>query len=178
MGPSGAGKDSILGFARAHLDRDDRLAFAHRYITRPSTAGNENHIALSRPEFELRQGAGLFAFDWQAHDTSYGIGIEVQAWRRAGLTVVMNGSRKHFCGLPPDPSVVPVVITAPAEVLIERLAGRGRENDHEIRARVRREALIPSDPSTIVIDNSGSLEVAGRRFLDAVRSLAYTLVDA
>ena len=74
---------------------DAPIAFAHRYITRPADAGGENHVALSRAEFALRRAHGLFAFHWQAHGNDYGIGREIQAWRAAGLTVVVSGSREH-----------------------------------------------------------------------------------
>ena len=45
MGPSGSGKDSLLEVLRQQEHSD--LLVAHRYITRPATAGCENHIALS-----------------------------------------------------------------------------------------------------------------------------------
>ena len=38
MGPSGAGKDSLLSFARSAL-ADEPVVFAHRYITRPAGQG-------------------------------------------------------------------------------------------------------------------------------------------
>jgi hypothetical protein len=52
MGPSGAGKDSLLGFAREKVPGEP-VVFAHRYITRP-TGNGENHIALTPEEFEAR----------------------------------------------------------------------------------------------------------------------------
>lgn len=39
MGPSGAGKDSVLNRARAMLSADLPILFAHRYITRPADSG-------------------------------------------------------------------------------------------------------------------------------------------
>ena len=62
MGPSGAGKDSVMGRARALLPADAPVVFAHRYITRPAETGGENHVALSAAEFALRRTHGLFAF--------------------------------------------------------------------------------------------------------------------
>src|SRR5260221_12325862 len=106
MGPSGAGKDSVLQFARAALSADERFAFAHRYITRPPDAGGENHVSLSEPEFETRRVAGLFTFHWHAHGFRYGIGIEIEAWRRAGFLVVVSGSRQHFRTLAPNAASV------------------------------------------------------------------------
>jgi ribose 1,5-bisphosphokinase len=179
MGPSGAGKDSVLRYARANLDRREKIVFAHRYITRPADASGENHIALTHAEFATRKAAGLFAFDWQAHDTCYGIGIEVRTWRERGLTVVINGSREHFCELKPEPkTIVPVMITAPAEILAQRLAGRGRETEAQILSRLQRTPETPDNLATIVIDNSNELEIAGRRFVEVLRSLARAKIEA
>src|SRR5882672_10466123 len=118
MGPSGAGKDSVMDRARALLPADASVVFAHRYITRPADTGGENHVALSQSEFALRRAHGLFAFHWQAHGNDYGIGWEIDAWRKAGLTVVVSGSREHFQKMDGiDKDTVPVLITAPAERL-------------------------------------------------------------
>ncbi len=47
VGASGAGKDSLIEYARNALGSRDAVVFAHRYITRPPTARGENHVALS-----------------------------------------------------------------------------------------------------------------------------------
>jgi ribose 1,5-bisphosphokinase len=173
MGSSGVGKDSILRFARVNLCPDDRIAFAHRYITRPPDITGENHIALTREEFELRRNAGLFAFDWRAHDTLYGIGIEIEAWRQAGIAVVLNDSRKHYSTLSRDTrNLAPVLITARSDVLADRLERRGRESKADILMRLQRDAVLPEQTRITMIDNSGELEVAGAQFLRTLRTLA------
>src|SRR5688500_10000865 len=83
MGPSGAGKDTLLRYARERLEGQP-VAFAHRYITRPSTSGDENHVALTLAEFHARRAHGLFIMEWEAHGLSYAIGREIEAWRQAG----------------------------------------------------------------------------------------------
>src|SRR5258708_17327817 len=129
MGPSGAGRDSVLGRAPAMLSIDLPVVFAHRYITRPHDIGGENHVALSPSEFALRRAHGLFAFHWQAHGNDYGIGHEIEAWRNAGLPVVVSGSREHFRKMDcVHNDTVPVLITAPAERLEEPLLKRGLEH--------------------------------------------------
>ena len=162
MGPSGAVKDSVLARARVLLPRDAPVVFAHRYITRPAEAGGENHVALSAAEFRMRREHGLFAFHWQAHGNEYGIGSEIQAWRRVGLTVVVSGSREHFRTLTgADRDVHPVLITAPPDRLAERLAVRGRETAQEAAARLQRgDAYDVSDPRLFTIMNDGALEAA------------------
>ena len=162
MGPSGAGKDSVLGHARSLLPPGAPVVFAHRYITRPADSGGENHVALSREEFATRRAYGLFAYHWNAHGNDYGVGREIHDWRAAGLTVVVSGSRDHFLrtgGL--DSQARPVLITAPAERLRQRLAGRGRESAIEAAERLQRaDAYEVDDPRLVTIVNDGSLDDA------------------
>jgi ribose 1,5-bisphosphokinase len=136
MGPSGAGKDSLLRFARTRVAGIHPIAFAHRYITRPPTPGDENHIALSEPEFDLRRSRGLFAMDWRAHGLRYGIGIEIDLWRKAGFVVVVSGSRAHFAvSLETSENVVPVLITATASMAKRCASGFSRPKSCQPRIR-------------------------------------------
>jgi ribose 1,5-bisphosphokinase len=162
MGPSGAGKDAVMERARHMLSIDDPVVFAHRYITRPAEAGGENHICLSLSEFARRHAWGLFAFHWQAHGNEYGIGIEINAWREAGLAVVVSGSREHFQILGGiDQETIPVLITAPAERLQERLLKRGREDAAASAARLQRgTALHVAATNLVTIVNDGAVDEA------------------
>ena len=176
MGPSGAGKDSVLDRARALLPAELPIAFAHRYITRPADTGGENHVALSPAEFALRRAHGLFAFHWQAHGNDYGIGHEIHAWRRAGLTVVVSGSREHFRTMDGvDKDTVPVLITAPAERLQERLLKRGREDAAAAAERLRRSAMQDFDHAGMVtITNDGALDQAADAFVRLLATLRHS----
>jgi ribose 1,5-bisphosphokinase len=172
MGPSGAGKDSLLRHARERLDGQP-VAFAHRYITRPLTPGDENHIALSAPEFGARRTRNLFAMHWQAHGFEYGIGIEIEQWREAGCLVVVSGSREHFRRqLASATHIVPVVITSDPAVLAQRLAARGRDNGDAVRHRLERGTALRIDhPALVTIDNSGPVAQAGDRFVAMLNGL-------
>jgi ribose 1,5-bisphosphokinase len=166
MGPSGAGKDSLIAYCR------DRLAgrpvvFAHRYITRPAAAGGENHVALSDSEFATRSLAGCFALQWHSHDLMYGIGIEIDAWLERGLSVVVNGSRQ-WLGQATEryPHLTPVAITVDPQCLRRRLEARGRETAEQIVERLAKvTAFAVSHPALVTIDNSGPLEQAGEEAL-------------
>jgi ribose 1,5-bisphosphokinase len=173
MGPSGAGKDSVLGRARAMLPTDLPIVFAHRYITRPANSGGENHVALSPAEFALRHAHGLFAFHWQAHGNDYGIGQEIHAWRRAGLAVVVSGSREHFRQMKDiDKDTVPVLITAPAGRLQERLQKRGREDAVATAERLQRAVAQDLDlAGMITIVNDGALDEAAEAFVRLLATL-------
>jgi ribose 1,5-bisphosphokinase len=173
MGPSGAGKDSVLERARAMLSVEAPVAFAHRYITRPSDVGGENHIALSRAEFALRRAHGLFAFHWQAHGNDYGIGREIETWRAAGLTVVVSGSREHYEKLAGSGSGLhPVLITASLDKLRVRLSARGRETAAAAARRLARsDAYAVSDARLVTIVNDGALDAAAEAFVRLLATL-------
>jgi ribose 1,5-bisphosphokinase len=173
MGPSGAGKDSVMNLARGMLAPDAPVAFAHRYITRPAESGGENHVALTQAEFALRRAHRLFAFHWKAHGNHYGIGREIHGWRNAGLTVVISGSREHFLKLGGiDDDTHPVLITASAQRLTERLVGRGRESEAAAAERLgRSEAYDMSDPRLVTIVNDGALETAAQAFVSLIARL-------
>jgi ribose 1,5-bisphosphokinase len=174
VGPSGAGKDSVLGRARSLIAIDAPVAFAHRYITRSADVGGENHIALTRAEFALRRARGLFAYHWQAHGNDYGIGREVHAWRSAGMTVVVSGSREHFLKAGAlDSQTHPVLITAPAGRLQQRLIGRGRETTLQATERLERaDAYEIIDPRLVTIVNDGALDDAAQAFVRLLTTLA------
>jgi ribose 1,5-bisphosphokinase len=171
MGPSGAGKDTLLKHARARL-AGSAILFAHRYITRAPVAGDENFISLTSQEFEAR--LDLFTFHWKAHGHCYGIGIEVERWRDMGRTVVVSGSREHFTeALLGRADIIPVLIIAPPEVLSARLAARGREDRDAIASRLERGAIAEADhPCLKRIENIGAPAEAGDRLAAVIRACA------
>lgn len=168
MGASGAGKDSLLLQARPLIEQAQApIVFAHRYITRPASAGGENHVALSEAEFAVRLAHDCFCMTWDSHGLRYGIGIEVLAWMERGLSVVVNGSRGYL----EDASARfgadfrPVAVTVSLDVLRQRLERRGRETPEEIEKRLARAAAFSVDhPALSRVDNSGALEDSGRAF--------------
>jgi len=172
MGPSGAGKDTLLSFARERL-RGSRVLFAHRYITRHAAAGGENHVHLTPEEFDARARLDLFALHWSSHGLHYGIGIEIEAWMARGFTVVVNGSREYLPqAIERFPALGAIHIDAQAEILAARLAARGRETIDEVRARLARRVplVVPPRVALTTIDNSGALETAGEALVEALRT--------
>lgn len=164
MGASGCGKDSLMATARTLLPAEAPVVFAHRYITRPADAGGENHVALTRAEFQLRLNRGLFALHWESHCFAYGIGLEIDLWMERGLGVVMNGSRAALpAALRAYPDLLPVLVTVPEEVLRERLGARGREDAAEMERRLARARMdVPEISGLVSFDNSGPLAERGR----------------
>lgn len=139
VGPSGAGKDTLL----AALEEDSAVApglrVARRYITRATHPGDEDHIELTTAEFRRRERAGDFLFAWRSHGFSYGVDRQVLDWLGAGDDVVVNGSRAYLeSALAIYPRLSPVWITVSEAVLRERLAARGRESAAQVEKRIRR----------------------------------------
>jgi len=178
VGPSGAGKDSVLGWVRARLDTESagaRVRFAQRTITRPADAGGERHVAVDRAGFEQLRAGGAFALSWSANGHSYGIRQEIRTWLDAGCTVVVSASRAHLSeALQSFPQARVVLVTASDDVLRERLLGRKRESKAEIEARLARASALalPAGIEAIEIVNDGALACAGRTLLALLERLS------
>lgn len=173
VGPSGAGKDSVIGFVARHFaDRQD-IDFVRRVITRPSDAGGEDHESISGEVFDDRLSAGDFAVAWQAHGLKYGIPRDALEKVRAGRILIANGSRAVLGQFRQAfPRVAIVNITASPQVLASRLVARGRESEEDILNRLKRRVPdIFNEPDVTTIDNSGPLEIAGSRFAALVTEL-------
>ncbi len=161
VGPSGAGKDSLIEYARARLS-GSAVEFARRYITRPVETGGEYHYALNPDEFQARSLRGAFAMQWKSHGQYYGIGKEIDRWLAQGKDVVVNGSREYL-----DearvlyPELILIWVRASTVTLRKRLAERGREGGAAIEQRLARATQFTPTPDAIVIENNASLGDAG-----------------
>jgi len=176
MGESGAGKDSLLAYARERIgvstETGSPVLFAHRYITRPPTGDGENHVALSQMEFAQRQALGAFALDWDSHDCRYGIGVEIDAWLAAGASVVMNGSRAFLSRAVQRYGARLSLVEIQVDPLVraQRLASRGRESGDALDKRVahRVQWTPPEGIPFTAITNNGTLADAGERLVAAL----------
>lgn len=173
VGPSGAGKDTLLEEARRQLAADPRFIFARRTITRPSDAGGEAHRALSAGDFEAEEAEGRFALSWRAHGLAYGIPIEIEDALAAGRHVIANMSRAAVAGAAARYGSVCVLhVTAPTETLRARLASRQREDSGMQAMRVARTADIQADVVVVEIANDGTIEAGAKQLLDALQAVA------
>lgn len=163
MGPSGAGKDSLLKAVKPLLCGLP-VAFVRRYITRSSDKG-EWHIPVSRTRFARMEEEGAFALTWYSHGCSYGIAGSTDLALAHGIFLVVNGSREALPrAVQHYPNLVPFLIDVDPSVLRSRIEGRGRESGKDIEERLQR-AFMPLPPvpgmmPCLHIDNSGSLEDA------------------
>jgi len=155
VGPSGAGKDTLIDLARARFAGDGRVLFARRLVTRPPGAG-EAHGTLSDAAFETLRAQGRFPLHWRAHGLSYALGPEVAEVIAAGGVVVANGSRATLPEARARFARVRVVeVTVPVAVRAARLAARGRESAADIEERLLRSPEVDVAPD-LVIENVGS----------------------
>lgn len=156
VGPSGAGKDTLMDAARAQLGPDPAFRFVRREITRPEAAGGEEHIAVSEADFTARVAAGAYALHWRAHGLGYGIPADIERDLAAGRVVVANVSRGVLTEAAGRYPTRVLQITAPVEVLAPRLAARGRETAEDIAARIRREVALPAGLEVVTVQNIGT----------------------
>lgn len=158
VGPSGAGKDTLIDGARRALAGDDRFVFARRIVTRESSAA-EDHDTVSPADFERLAAQDSFALAWEAHDLHYALPGALRDDISAGRIVVCNISRQAVAeACHRFDAVITILITAPAEILAGRLMARGRENDAARDRRVRREDSMPAMMADFTISNVGEVE--------------------
>jgi len=163
VGPSGAGKDSLIAAARAKLPK--QFAFPRRVITRPVDA-SEDHDVCTDDEFARRDARGDFGLSWRAHGLHYGVPA-FEGVLAAGRHVVVNVSRDvvDTARLRFDPVRV-IEVTAPVEVLAARLKARGREDVAAIGERLARARVVKTDATVL---NDGALEAAVAAFVRALQ---------
>jgi ribose 1,5-bisphosphokinase len=169
VGPSGAGKDTLIDLARVACADDRAIVFAQRVVTRAASAF-ENNASMTSAQFQQAIARGDFAMHWQAHGLSYALPRAIDDDIRAGHSVVANVSRTVIAALRARyAAVVVVAITAPAEVLASRLAARGRSSDGPIQERIRRSVDSPDAMPDAVIVNIDSAQDHARELLDMIK---------
>jgi phosphonate metabolism protein PhnN/1,5-bisphosphokinase (PRPP-forming) len=105
---------------------------------------------------------------WQAHGLSYGIPVDVEDDIARGRIVIVNASRTIVAEAAARFPTRVLEITAPAPVLANRLATRGREQAGDVAARLARNVTIPAHVSAETVMNDASLDEGVRRFLAAL----------
>ena len=171
VGPSGAGKDTLITLARTLCADDPRIVFPRRIVTRAPSA-SEDHERTTPSAFAAAVGEGAFAFWWEAHGLQYALPAAIDAEIVCGKTIVCNVSRAIVRALRARyANLTVVLVTAPKEVLLARLAGRGREAGGEVAERLSR--TVPPDLAPdVVIENVGEVDEGARRLVALLRGRA------
>ena len=172
VGPSGAGKDSLLAWLQARQPPLAGVHWARRTIVRPTQPGGEAHESVTAAQFEQLLADGAFAMAWRANGTGYGIRKTELAPLAHGAWGLVNGSRAH---LPVAQALYPGLhvlhITASADTLRRRIAARGRENAAQTEQRLARASAFSRPVNSVEVHNDGTLEDAGQQLLTRLRSL-------
>lgn len=170
VGPSGAGKDSVIRYVMEKFKEDLRFVFPRRIITRQDDIATEDHDAIDVPAFLVLKSQGGFALNWLAHDLHYGVPAEINNDLAEGKHVIVNVSRTILPDMPKlYPNFMVVVITASPEILAARIAARGRATDGNVAKRATRKVDLPStNLRHFVIRNEMSLREAGEAFCTLV----------
>ncbi|AHF86411.1 phosphonate metabolism protein/1,5-bisphosphokinase (PRPP-forming) PhnN [Rhizobium leguminosarum] len=173
VGPSGAGKDTLMNLAARRFKGRDDVHFVRRVITRHRDAGGEDHLSVSLQGFAAMEQSGSFAVWWEAHGLKYGIPAEVSVALSKGHVVVANGSRSALHRFQAAfPRLKVINVTASPEVLAGRLEARGRETHEDIMARLARGPLtVRGEYDVVELDNSGSLEEAEQKMIEILDGL-------
>jgi len=139
-------------------------------VTRPPSEA-EDHDSVTPFEFDAAIGQGVYAFWWEAHGLKYALSAAIDAELRSGRTVICNVSRAVVSGLRERYAHVTVVlVTAPKEVLLARLAARGRESGGDVAGRLDRAATEPDNLAPdIVIENIGDPHDGASRLAAVLR---------
>ena len=169
VGPSGAGKDTLLSLARADCADDGNIVFPQRVITREASASEENE-EVSLGTFQEALVRGGYAMHWEAHGHCYALSQAINDEIRLGRTVVANVSRTVIGNMRRVyADVVVVSITAPPDVLAERIAMRARSSDGRLESRLRRAVEDASAEPDVTIINTGCAEYHARQLVRAIK---------
>ncbi|MDH4450883.1 MAG: phosphonate metabolism protein/1,5-bisphosphokinase (PRPP-forming) PhnN [Rhodoferax sp.] len=166
LGPSGAGKDSVLEWLKSRLPPGAAVHFARRCITRAAHPGAEQHEPLSPAVFATERAANAFGLCWSANGLDYGVRHAELQGPPGTQWVFVTGSRAYLSqAIARVPGLVVLHVTAAPEVLLQRLVARGRESAVSIQARLERTPPLERPPGTTVLEihNNGSLQDAGRQ---------------
>ena len=169
VGPSGAGKDTLLGLAKAACADDRNVVFPRRMITREASASEENE-EVSVGRFQEALARGEYAMHWEAHGHRYALPRAIDDEIRAGRTIVANVSRTVIGAMRHAyVDVVVVSITAPPNVLAERVAMRARSSDGRLEGRLGRTVEDASAVPDVTIVNVSSAEYHARQLARVIK---------
>ncbi|MBY0383329.1 MAG: phosphonate metabolism protein/1,5-bisphosphokinase (PRPP-forming) PhnN [Xanthobacteraceae bacterium] len=165
VGPSGAGKDTLIGFVKAACRTDSTIVFPRRIVTREASSFEDNDC-ISTTDFDNAVSNGRFSLHWQAHGLQYALPGSMLSDICTGRTVVANVSRTVVARLRDlYQSVTVVLVTAPPDVRAARLVGRARTSDGNITDRLERAVDVHPDA---IIHNVGPIDQNGRDLMQIV----------
>jgi ribose 1,5-bisphosphokinase len=153
VGPSGAGKDSLIRAAQHRL-AGKGFVFPRRWITTGSERG-EDHIPVSAADFDHAILRGIIGLNWTAHGLRYGIPRQIEDDLDMGCLVVVNVSRSVLAQARARYRRLRIVnVVVPPALLRLRLVERAREDDAEIEQRLQRsQVYAPTGEDVVAFSN-------------------------
>jgi ribose 1,5-bisphosphokinase len=173
VGPSGAGKDTLLRLVKTRLAPQPGFTFPCRRVTRAASA-HEDHLVMTETAYLEGVRGGRFALAWRAHGLGYAIDSDVLSALAAGHIVTCNVSRDAIAAAKAHfPRTATVLVTAPADILAARLRARGRETLAAIDERLARNRELSENlTADFVVDNSGDATTAAVELATILQKLA------
>jgi ribose 1,5-bisphosphokinase len=169
VGPSGAGKDTLLGLAKAACVDNANIVFPRRIVTREASEFEDNE-QISPDAFRQALAANAYAMHWEAHGHCYALPRAIDDDIRAGRIVIANVSRTVVAAMRLIyADVVVISITAPPDVLAQRVAARRRASDGNLNQRLGRSVDDRAAAPDVTIMNVSSAEYHARQFVRAIR---------
>lgn len=165
VGPSGAGKDTLIRYAKKKFSADKNIIFLKRYITRKPDEYEDNYY-ISSKEFYILKQQNFFFTTWEAYNYQYGISFNNVELNEKKVVISIsrtkvNDFEKKF------KNVLTLLITANSKSLKERLKKRSRDAFWE--TRLKRQEMYFSAKRLIKILNE-NIELAKEQFISAIKS--------
>lgn len=171
VGPSGAGKDTLIAHARRAFADEARVVFPARVISR-EPHHSEAHVTASAQALADAAAQDHYALSWEAHGLLYALPRTIDDDIRAGRVVVANLSRGAIAAARQRfTRVIVIYIDAPSALRAARLAGRGRESKEEIDSRMARQVgAFDIATADVVIVNDTTPEAAAERLAASIQA--------
>ncbi len=163
VGPSGAGKDTLINAVRGKVDAN----IVTRYITRPPDEFEQNYY-VDKDAFLILKQNDFFFITWEAHSNFYGIPLN-QIERGINIISVSRTVISKFEEKFED--TITVEITAPKELIVKRLIKRHRESKKEIEKRLERYFIEIKAKKLITFENKEKLSESIKKFKDLIDAL-------
>jgi ribose 1,5-bisphosphokinase len=138
-------------------------------ITRAASVFEDNE-EVGSDAFRDALARDEYAVHWEAHGHCYALPRAIDDELRAGRTVVANVSRTVMGTRRVYANVTVVSITAPPQVLAERLAMRSRSSDGKIEQRLGRTVDETLSAPDVTIVNVSSAEYHARQLVRIIKS--------
>ncbi len=163
VGPSGVGKDTLINAIKGKV----KANIVTRYITRPPDKFEQNFY-VDKDAFLILKQNDFFLSTWEAHSNFYGIPVN-QIKNGTNIISVSRTVIGEFEEKFED--TITINISAPKEVVVERLMKRHRESQEEIKKRLERFSLKVKAKKLITFENKEELSDSIREFKDLIDSL-------